>query len=137
MSPWQRARLAVNIVNLSTPLGLLIGLVGGASGFRRGPEGIFVCHGYRLRVPSAPAFTVGSLVLLRDAGTLADRPELLAHETKHTTQYAWCLGPLMLPLYLLCAGLSQLLCGDYASYNPFERLAGLDDGGYERRPLRF
>ena len=30
-----------------------------------------------------------------------------------------------------------LLCGDHASYNPFERLAGLEEGGYRRRPLRF
>ncbi|TDD32314.1 hypothetical protein E1287_23180 [Actinomadura sp. KC06] len=61
---------------------------------------------------------------------------LLRHEGRHATQYAWCLGPVMIPLYGVCAGVSMLLCGDWASYNPFERLAGLDDGGYERRPLR-
>jgi hypothetical protein len=42
----------------------------------------------------------------------------------------------MIPLYLLCAGVSLALCGDYASYNPFERLAGLADGGYMKRALR-
>ena len=36
----------------------------------------------------------------------------------------------MLPLYLVSVGVSYLLAGDHSSYNPFERLAGLADGGY-------
>jgi len=78
------------------------------------------------------------VVLVRDDGSiLRRRPSLLAHEARHATQYAWCLGPVMIVLYLVCAGLSMALCGDHASYNPFERRAGLEDGGYRRRPLRF
>ncbi|HSF26445.1 MAG TPA: hypothetical protein VLC50_02900 [Actinomycetes bacterium] len=36
----------------------------------------------------------------------------------------------MVAAYLLAAGWSWLRCGDPASYNHFERLAGLADGGY-------
>jgi hypothetical protein len=135
MESWYRIRLVVNFLNLSTPLGLLIALIG-ASGIRRGPDGLFICDGYRLPVPDAPAFTVGNALLFRDAHELDGRPELLAHEARHATQYAFCLGPVMIVLYLICAGVSILLSGDYASYNPFERLAGLKDGGYQKQPLR-
>jgi hypothetical protein len=135
MKPQYLIRLVVNLLNLSTPLGLLIALIG-ASGVRRGPRGLFVCDGYRPPVPDAPAFTVGNVVLLRDARDLDAQPRLLAHEDRHATQYAFCLGPVMIILYLVCAGVSLLLSGDIASYNPFERLAGLEDGGYQKRPLR-
>jgi hypothetical protein len=137
MTGGQRVRWVMNLANLSTPLGMLLARLGRASGVTRGGDGIRVYGGYRLPVPNAPAFTVGNVVLVRDVQDLTDRPLLLAHETRHSTQYAFCLGPVMLPLYLLGAGVSLLLCGDYASYNPFERLAGLADGGYEQRPLRF
>jgi hypothetical protein len=137
MTAWQGVRWTVNLLNLSTPLGLLIALVGGARRITAGPGGVLLCDGYRLRVPSAPAFTVGSAIMFRDVSILADRPRLLVHETKHTTQYAWCLGTPMLPLYFLASGASLVLCGDPASFNPFERLAGLADGGYTEHPLRF
>ena len=75
------------------------------------------------------AFTLGNVVLCRLADTELDaRPTLLVHEGRHATQYAWCIGVLMLPLYFLAAGWSWLRTGDPASRNVFERLAGLDDG---------
>ena len=43
----------------------------------------------------------------------------------------------MLPLYFVSVGISYLLAGDHSSYNPFERLAGLDDGGYPPPTTRF
>lgn len=123
-------------MNLSTPLGLLVALAGGGRP-SRGPHGLLVCTGYRRRLPIAPAFTVGNVVLLRGDGSVLDRrPLLLVHEGRHATQYACCLGPVMIVLYLLSAGMSLLVSGDHASYNPFERLACLEDGGYEKRPLR-
>ncbi|MFI0356069.1 hypothetical protein [Actinomadura sp. 9N407] len=132
-----RLRQVVNVCNLSTPLGLLLARIA-ARHLRRGPDGLYIAGGYRPPVPVASAFTLGNVVLVRrDAESLLARPALLRHEARHSTQYAYCLGPVMLPPYLLCAGISLLLCGDHASYNPFERLAGLDDGGYARRPLRF
>ncbi|MCP9947019.1 hypothetical protein [Actinomadura madurae] len=133
-----RVRQLVNAVNLSTGLGLLLAATTArGAGFRRGPDGLIVAGGYRLPVPVASAFTVGNVILLRgDASRLSDTSRLLRHEGRHSTQYAWCLGVAMIPLYGACAGVSMLLCGDWASYNPFERLAGLADGGYERRPLR-
>ncbi|WP_051467709.1 hypothetical protein [Actinomadura oligospora] len=132
-----RLRRVVNWVNLSTPLGLLLARVGTRPRAvpARGPEGLLLAGGYRLPLPVAGAFTMGNVILARgDVTELTGDPALLAHEARHATQYAWCLGPLMLAPYLACAGASLVWCGDPASYNPFERLAGLADGGYVRRP---
>ena len=124
-----RVRQVVNVVNLSTPLGVLVGVVGRAR-LRRGPDGLVLATGFRVPV-KAPAFTLGNVVLLRvDDEALARRPGLLAHEARHATQYACCVGPVMLPLYLLAAGWSWLRCRDWSSYNVFEVRAGLADGGY-------
>ncbi|HYJ77895.1 MAG TPA: hypothetical protein VEX89_04985 [Actinomycetes bacterium] len=129
-----RVRQVANWVNLSTPLGLLAAAVGRAR-VTRGHDGLLLAHGYRLRVPSAPAFTVGNVVLIRiDDDALARRPRLLVHEARHATQYAWCVGLVMLPLYGLAAAWSWLRCRNPATYNVFERLAGLADGGY-RLPM--
>jgi hypothetical protein len=136
MKPWLRVRMLVNLVNLSTPLGLLIARIGGCS-IRRGDEGLYMACGYRFRFPIAPAFTVGNVVLYREADEFDGRPDLLAHESRHATQYAWCVGLPMLPMYAMAAGVSLALSGDPASYNPFERLAGLAAGGYERHGLWF
>jgi hypothetical protein len=131
------ARTVVNILNLSTPAGLLLRLIGG-TGMRLGPRGLIVATGYRLPLPVAPAFTVGNVILLRDQGEdLEASPRLLLHEERHATQYVWSLGVVMFPLYLICAAVSLALSGDLASYNPYERLAGLADGGYEFHPLRW
>jgi hypothetical protein len=128
-----RLRQVVNWLNLSTPLGLLVARVGRAR-TETGPEGLVLARGYRLRVPAVPAFTLGNVVVLRiDDTTLVRGHRLIAHESRHATQYAVCLGPLMLPLYGLAAAWSWLRAGDPATYNIFERLAGLEDGGYRRR----
>jgi hypothetical protein len=131
---WVRA--TVNYVNLSTPLGVLIALIG-ARRIGRGPRGLLIARGYRLPVPPAPAFTVGNVILLRlDDDGLERRPTLLDHEERHTVQYAWSLGPVMIVLYVLASGVSWALSGCPACYNPYERLAGLDDGGYPQHELR-
>jgi hypothetical protein len=125
-----RTRQLVNWVNLSTPLGLLVAVVGRAR-VHRAHDGLLIARGFRLPLKTAPAFTLGNVVVLRiDDETLARRPRLLVHEARHATQYAWCLGPLMLPLYLVAAAWSWLRRGDPATSNVFERLAGLEDGGY-------
>lgn len=125
-----RVRQVLNLVNLSTLLGLLVAAIGRAQ-VQRGPDGLVLARGYRLRVPRAPAFTIGNVILLRlSDDQLARRPLLLQHEARHSTQYAVCIGPVMLPLYFLAAGWSWLRCRDFAWHNVFERLAGLTDGGY-------
>jgi len=43
----------------------------------------------------------------------------------------------MIPLYLAAAGVSWALTGDFGARNVFERRAGLADGGYSDKPLRF
>ena len=130
-----RVRQVANVVNLSTPLGLALALAGRGT-LRRGPDGLLVAHAVRLPA-KAPAFTVGNVVLLRlDDAALARRPRLLVHEARHATQYACCVGPLMLPLYGLAAAWSWLRCRDPSSYNIFEVRAGLADGGYPERRRR-
>jgi len=128
-------RAAVNVANLSTPLGLLIAALGGAR-VRRGPDGLVLAHGYRLRVPPAAAFTVGNVVLLRRGALPAGGPALLGHESRHATQYAWCAGPLLWVAYGVASAWSWLRTGDPASRNVFERHAGLVQGGYRERAAR-
>jgi hypothetical protein len=140
--PAHRVRGAVNLVNLSTPAGLVLARFG-AGAVRRGPEDLWLADRYRLPLPKAPAFTVGSVILLRrplpgwpeDAGA-AIPARLLAHEARHSTQYAMYGGLVMIPAYLLAAGWSWLRTGDPGSRNLFERAAGLADGGYRERPVR-
>jgi hypothetical protein len=130
-----RVRLAVNLVNGSTLAGLAVSRAGGAS-TARFPDGLIVSTGYRLPVPPAPAFTLGNVIITRRAALDYDTP-LLRHEARHSSQYAWCGGLVMLPLYFTAAGLSWLLSGDFGAWNVFERGAGLADGGYNpARPLR-
>jgi hypothetical protein len=131
-----RLRQVINMINLSTPLGLLIARAARAR-LVRGPDGLLIGFGYGLALPRNSAFTVGNVVLLRgDESVLVRRPILLAHEARHASQYAVCIGPLMWPLYGLAAGWSWVCTGDPASRNIFERRAGLADGGYQERPVR-
>ncbi len=136
MRPAYRVRLVVNLVNGSTLAGLLAAAAGRARLARAG-DGLLVGERYRLPLPPAPAFCLGNVILTRwdrDAFLRADA--MLAHEACHATQFAWCGGLVMLPLYFASAGVSWLLTGDFAARNVFERRAGLADGGYSDRPLR-
>jgi hypothetical protein len=127
----------VNWLNLSTLLGLLVARIGGTTRLRRG-RGTYVCTGYRFGFPVAGAFTIGSVIITKHGPDwVRDRPLLLVHEDRHSTQYAFLVGPMMLPLYFVSVGVSYLLAGDHSSYNPFERLAGLADGGYPAPTTRF
>lgn len=129
-----RVRRAVNLANGSTLAGLGIAAVGNAT-LARGPDGLFVGTGYRLPVPPAPAFCLGNVIVTRLDAMCPGSP-LWSHEARHATQFAWCGGVLMVPAYLAAAGISWVLTGDFGSRNPFERLAGLTDGGYTDKPLR-
>jgi hypothetical protein len=130
-----RARQLVNLANGSTLAGLGVAVIGGA---RVAPsaDGLFVGTGYRLAVPPAPAFCLGNVIVTR-LGGLAPDSRLFRHEARHATQYAWCGGVAMVPLYLLAAGVSWALSGDFGARNVFERRAGLADGGYTDKPLRW
>lgn len=136
VKPAHRVRQVVNLINLSTLLGLLLGVAGRAQ-LSKGPDGLILGYGYRIPVPPAPAFTLGNVVLFKGKPEIhGRRPTLLTHESRHASQYAFCIGPLMLLLYVLAAGWSWLRTGDPASRNVFETRAGLPDGGYKERPLR-
>lgn len=131
----ERGRRRANLVNLSTPLGLLVARAGRARR-RPGPYGLVLAEGYRFRFPVASAFTVGDVIITahRFDALLAHLPDLLVHEERHARQYARCLGLPYLPLYALAMGWSVLRTGDRASANVFERSAGLVAGGYVERP---
>jgi hypothetical protein len=134
---WTRVRTVLNWLNLSTPLGLAIARIGGASITRRG-RGTYLATGYRFGFPVASAFTVGSVITSKhDVDYFRERPVLLQHEDRHCTQYAFVLGVAMLPFYFLCVGISYVIAGDHSSYNPFERLANLADGNYPPPRTRF
>jgi len=127
MRPWYRFRQVANCLNLSTPLGLAIAVTGRAR-LSRGEYGLIYAHGFRIPM-MAGAFTVGNVIVTgRRDGYLTGR--LLEHESRHATQYVWCLGLPMLVLYLLASLLSICTCGNPGSWNIFERRANLADGGY-------
>ena len=134
--PWSagvvRLRRVVNIVNLATPVGLVVALAGRAQ-LARGPHGLLLAKGFRPPL-RASAMTIGDVVLLRrDDEWLARHPRLLDHEARHSFQYACWLGPLgFFPAYLACAGWSLWRTGDPALRNAFERRADLVDGNYVR-----
>jgi hypothetical protein len=130
-----RVRQAVNLVNGSTLSGLAVAKLGGAL-LARCPDGVLAATGYQLPVPAAPAFTLGNVIITRRP-SLDFGSALFRHEARHATQYAWCGGLLMLPLYFAAAGASWLLSGDFGAWNPFERTANLTDGGYTPRPIRW
>jgi hypothetical protein len=130
-----RLRQVVNLVNGSTIAGAGVAVAGGGR-LSSGPEGLLTASGYRLAVPAAPAFTVGNVIIVNGRSAAPLPAAVFAHEARHATQYAWCGGLLMLPLYFAAAGVSWALCGDFAAWNVFERQAGLADGGYAARPVR-
>ena len=129
-----RVRLAVNVANGSTLAGLGVAMAGRAR-LSRTADGLLAGTRYRLPVPAVPAFTLGNVIVTRRDSLPADST-LFLHEARHTTQYAWSGGLLMLPLYFAAAGASWVLCGDPGAWNVYERWAGLADGGYADRPLR-
>jgi hypothetical protein len=135
LEPW-RLKVVLNAVNGSTLLGLGVAKLGCAQ-VSSGRRGLLLATEFRLGFPKAAAFTVGNVVLCRhDIGWLEARPRLLVHEERHTWQYVACVGLPMIPMYLLAAGYSYLRGGDPVAHNTFERLAGLEDGGYPRVSAR-
>ena len=134
MRPRLRARQAINLVNGSTLAGLGVAALGRAA-VARTADGLFTGTGYRLPVPPAPAFCVGNVIVTRLDAIDPGSP-LFRHEARHATQFAWCGGVVMIPLYLAAAGVSWALTGDFGARNVFERMAGLADGGYADTPLR-
>lgn len=117
-----------NLINLSTPFGLLVARIGGAR-LTAGPRGLLLAEGFRPSFPYARAFTIGNVLLHRDRWDTAPEP-LLEHEEAHTWQWFYCLGLPFLLAYSACLGWSMLRTGDRALGNFFERQAGLESGGY-------
>ena len=104
MRPGLRVRQVVNWANGSTLAGLGVAAFGRAR-VARAPDGLLTGTGYRLPVPPAPAFCLGNVIVTRRA-ELPASSGLFRHEARHATQYAWCGGVVMVPLYLVAAGVS-------------------------------
>ena len=100
----------------------------GRARIRRGEHGLLFAHGFRIPT-MAGAFTIGNVIVTGCPDGYLAGP-LLEHESRHATQYVWCLGLPMLVLYVLAASASLLVCGNPGSWNVFERRACLEDGGY-------
>lgn len=132
-------RRVANVLNLSTPLGLLLA-VASRSTFSRGPHGVLVARGRPLPflAPRAMAVTVGDVVLLRASdAAMARHPHLLDHEARHSAQWALWIGPVgFVPAYVAGVLWSWWHSGDGALRNPFEVRAGLLEGGYVRAGSR-
>ena len=127
-------RAAANALNGSTAAGLLLAALS-RTRVDKGPQGLLLGINYKPTLPFAGAFTVGNVVFYRaDRAFIDSRPELLAHEAAHASQYAWCLGLPFFPLYAACAAWSLWRTGDPGSRNFFERNAGLLRGGYRELP---
>lgn len=136
MSGRRRARLraAANWVNGATVTGLLLARAGGSRPVRDA-NGIWHAAGFR-GPNRARVVTIGNVVLhSHGVEHLRRRPDLLAHETTHATQWAWT-GPAFVPLYLAESLISWAVTGDPASGNAFELGAGLRRGGYAAPALR-
>ena len=110
-----RVRLVANLVNGSTLAGVLVAAAGRAR-LAGGGDGLLIGDRYRLPLPPAPAFCLGNVIMTRNERDALLREEaLLAHEARHATQFAWCAGLVMLPLYFTAAGVSWVLTGDFGS----------------------
>jgi hypothetical protein len=137
MASTRRLRTIVTWINGTTLAGLALAVAARTTRVR-GPAGVIVAGGYRMRVPKQKCFTVGSVILTRQPADWLlhpDRANLLGHEMRHIGQYA-ALGPLFWPAYWAMCGYSYLLTGSYGGRNTFERRAGLLAGGYQETPLR-
>ncbi len=110
------------------------------TGCRRvpGPDGTTIAADYPLRVPAAACFVIGDVIFCRHSASwllATEQRAVLAHEVRHTYQYArW--GPLFWPLYVAGSAWSYALTGNFGVRNAFERNAGLADGGYADAPIR-
>ena len=123
-------RHLVNALLGPTLLGLLVAAFSGCK-VRRAPYGLLIASGYRLRLPTASAFTVGDVVVARYSyDELIGRPRLLLHEYRHSVQWACWLGLPFLLAYAAASLWSLLLAGNPWQRNVFEVRAGLADGGY-------
>ena len=135
---WHLTRTALTAANGTTLAGLLVATVTGAR-IRRGRDGVLIAENYRLKVPKATCFTVGSVIITKRTAEwllAEERARLFAHESRHAGQYAF-FGPFFWPAYWLACGWSITLTTSYGVRNWFERNAGLADGHYpEDMPLR-
>lgn len=127
-------RNVANMVNGSTPLGVVLGIA--ARGRFRMRSQLIIVDQATLPFVTASAMTVGSVVLIprRTLEDVSRRiPTLIEHEDAHAWQWSYCLGLPFLPLYLATTFWSLARTKDRAHANFFEVQAGLESGGYVKR----
>ena len=121
----------------ATGLGALVALAGGAT-CNDAQNGLIVCSSSRFNPggDDTGGTTFGEVfVTKRDAEDVLTNKGLLAHEQRHSEQWAgW--GLFRYPLaYAYESGVSNAVSGSYGSANYFEWDAGMVEGGYVRRKM--
>jgi RHS repeat-associated protein len=129
---WHGARFIRTIP--STAVGLAVGEATGGDCHWNGKNAVFICYG-AWTPGGADAFTFGSTVntsFSEKDFRIANNGRLLAHETKHTDQWA-IFGNSHFPILYgeeWARSRIQYRGGDPGCHNALERWAGLKDGGY-------
>jgi hypothetical protein len=131
-------RSIVNWLNLSTPLGVLLGYAAGGrpysfDAFYR----IRQFRGCRRRpISTWRVVTVGNVLLLNGQPDRGVSKGILVHEGRHSTQYACLGGVLAIPLYGFAMLVSLVRTGNRTEANVFENVAGPPDesNGYVSPP---
>lgn len=129
----RRVRNLANLVNLSTPLGLIAAAVGRGHIEVDRQRGLVIAEQVRLPFVTAGAMTIGDVVLVLKRtreDLVARHPDVLHHEEQHSWQWSYCLGLPFLPLYFAMMAWSTWRTGNRAWFNFFEQQAGLVTGGY-------
>jgi hypothetical protein len=138
---WGTARFVWNLP--ATAAGCLVGVATGGSCRWDAEHVAVLCTGSSAPKLGSTAFAVGSAVITSlSAEEFRGRHggRLMAHETKHSDQWA-LLGPVVFLAaygeeFIRSRWRSRRRGGDPGSYNLFERWAVLADGGYPPRPPR-
>ena len=128
--------IATNLVNLSTALGLAIGLI--CMGQSHAPHQLYrIIHVSGCRhLPAHGNFvTIGNVLLTRTGHATKIPTPVLVHEGRHSTQYAFCGGLAAIPLYGAASLASFLTTHDWSKANIFEVRAGeISAEGYSAPP---
>ncbi len=130
----RREIIDVVVAVANAPVSLIAAAINYSSGahLRLKPHLVLVCHGGWLAqfAPTGGAWAMGNVVSTSMTPTQYDaRPRMHEHEWRHSVQWA-VLGPVLFPVLY---GIAELAYPSRAQ-NPFERLAGLADGGYVSSP---
>ena len=123
---YQVGRAGINVANGSTTIGLIYGLAAGGSCRGSRQECTIVCSSSK-RFIQRGGTTIGGVFVTKFSERNVT-PKLLAHEAKHSDQ--WMVGGWAFGALYLAEELRVKAMGGSEGCNIFERMAGLEGGGY-------